>query len=179
MRFFLVPRQNDGTYNPLTKKSTFAQANTDSPMKSNTINISHSIFIKRSPEEVWDYTQNYDHRKKWDNAVVKAEVLQTSPKRIVKVKMKGGTTMTFEYKLDQRPNKTSLQAKDIQSSQIQAAGGSWTYEKQDEGTLWTQTNSIVLKNTFWNSLMFPLYKSIYSSQLITAMKLAKIMIEKK
>ena len=147
-------------------------------MKSNTINIKHSIFIKRSPEQVWDYTQNYDNRKKWDKTVVKAEVLQTKPKRMVKLKMKGSTTMTLEYKLEQRPNKTSLQAKDIQSSLIQAAGGSWTYEKQDEGTLWTQTNNIVLKNRLWNSLMFPLYKNIYLSQLITAMKLAKIMIEK-
>ncbi len=147
-------------------------------MKSNTINIKHSIFIKRSPEEVWDYTQNYDNRKKWDKTVVKAEVIQTKPKRMVKMKMKGSTTMTLEYKLDQRPNKTNLQAKDIQSSLIQATGGTWTYEKQDEGTLWTQTNNIVLKNSLWNSLMFPLYKTIYLSQLITAMKLAKIMIEK-
>ena len=147
-------------------------------MKSDTINIKHSIFIKRSPEEVWDYTQNYDNRKKWDKTVVKAEVLQTKPRRMVKMKMKGNTTMTLEYKIEQRPNKTNLQAKDIQSSLIQAAGGTWTYEKQDEGTLWTQTNNIVIKNSLWNSIMFPLYKNIYLSQLITAMKLAKIMIEK-
>ncbi|MDZ4758062.1 MAG: SRPBCC family protein [Bacteroidota bacterium] len=147
-------------------------------MQSNSINIKYSIFIKRSPEEVWDYTQNYDNRKKWDKTVIKAEVIQTKPKRIIKLKIKGGSTMTLEYKLDQRPNKTALQAKDIQSSLIQSTMGTWTYEKQEEGTLWTQSNTIVFKNTLWNRVMLFLYKNIYLSQLITAMKLAKIMIEK-
>lgn len=148
-------------------------------MKSNTIHIKHSIYIDRSPEEVWDYTQNYEYRKQWDKTIIKAEVLQTKPRRSIKIKAKGGTTMTYEYKEEKRPVRTSLQAKDIHSRLIHAAGGSWSYEKQGDGTLWTQTNNIIIKPSLWNHLMMGLYKQIMTTQIITAMKLAKIMIEKK
>ena len=45
--------------------------------------------------------------------------------------------MTFVYKLDDRPHKTSLAATEIESPIIESAGGSWTYEDQSDKTLWT------------------------------------------
>src|SRR5204863_9955742 len=103
-------------------------------MKENLITIKYSIFINKPRELVWDYTQNYEHRTKWDKAVLEATVLQTSPNRIVKLRTKGNTTMTFTYKQDERPHKTSLVAKEISSPLIESAGGSWVYEEQNGKT---------------------------------------------
>ena len=85
--------------------------------------------------------------------------------------------MTFVYKLDDRPNKTTLAAKEIQSPIIKSAGGSWKYEMQNDGTLWTQTNTIVFKKNFLLPLLLPFYKLIFEYQTKIAMKNAKKLIE--
>src|SRR5688572_5874741 len=96
--------------------------------KQNRITIKHSIIICRPKELVWDYTQNYENRCHWDNTILEATVLQSTPNRIVKLKAKGNTVMTFHYKLDDRPHKTSLIAKKSfrLSSNQQAAHGATT-----------------------------------------------------
>ncbi len=85
--------------------------------------------------------------------------------------------MTFIYKLDDRPSKTTLAAKEITSSYIESGGGSWTYENLNNGTLWTQTNTLVFKNKFWLRLLIPLYKLILNNQAKKAMRRAKKLIE--
>ncbi len=147
-------------------------------MTENRITTRHSILIARPPELVWDYTQNYANRTSWDPMVIETALLQVTPNRIVKLKMKGNTTMTFTYKLDERPYKTSLAAKEIASSFIENAGGYWIYEEQNGNTLWTQTNTIVFKSHFFLKFFSPMYKLIFSMLTKKAMKNAKERIEK-
>ena len=58
-------------------------------MKENGITIRHSILIARPRKAVWDYSQNYDNRTLWVIPVLEATVLQITPHRIVKLKLKG------------------------------------------------------------------------------------------
>ena len=148
-------------------------------MKESGITIRHSIFIAKPREVVWDYSQNYDNRTLWDPSVLEATVLQSTPNRIVKLKMRGNTTMTFVYKLDERPSRTTLVAKEIKSAIIERAGGSWSYEEKNGGTLWTQTNSIELKNNFFARTIQPLLKLILLRQTKQAMKKLKNILEEK
>ena len=148
-------------------------------MSRNSITITHSVFINASPEKVWDFTQDYSKRASWDNTVLEAKVLQTDPHREVWLKLKGNSEMTFVYKLDDRPNKTSLVAKDVKSSFITGGGGSWRYEPRDEGTLWTQTNTLVLKPSFGIKLFLFLIRFTMSRQMKIAMLKAKEIMEKR
>lgn len=147
-------------------------------MTKNGITIRHSILIAKSRELVWDYTQNYVNRTIWDHSIIETTVLQTIPSRMVKLKMRGNTTMTFIYKHDERPHMTTLVAKDIQSYIILSAGGSWRYEEQNGKTLWTQTNTIAFKENFLLVFLLPIYKYIFSWMLKKAMWKAKQEIEK-
>jgi hypothetical protein len=146
-------------------------------MSKTAINIHHQIFIAKSPEVVWDYTQDYTKRTEWDSGVLEAALLQSEPQRIIKLRTKGNTTMTFVYKLDERPRKTSLVAKEIVSPLVESGGGSWTYEEQDGGTLWTQTNTIGLKKSIFLPVLLPLFRSMFTSQTKQAMKKAKKILE--
>ncbi|MFI5265024.1 MAG: SRPBCC family protein, partial [Candidatus Kapaibacterium sp.] len=85
----------------------------------NEISIKCSILIAAPREAVWDFTQDYSKRSSWDTAVLKTEVLQTDPNMVVKLQTKGRTTMTFIYKLFDKPNKTSLVAREIESPIIE------------------------------------------------------------
>lgn len=147
-------------------------------MTENRITVRHSILIAKPRELVWDYTQNYDNRTAWDSSIIEARVLQTSPNRIVQVKSRGNTTMTFVYKLDERPIKTSLATKEVISPIIERSGGSWKYEEQGELTLWTQTNTIVFKQNFLHKLILPIYKLVFIWLTRIAMKKAKKEVEK-
>jgi len=146
-------------------------------MKKNQITIQQAVTINKPRDVVWDFTQDYSLRTKWDRGVIEAIVLQTSPHRIVKLKTRGNTTMTFVYKLDERPNRTSLAARDILSPLIIAAGGSWLYEENEGATLWTQTNTIVFKKNILTRIFLPIFKRIFTLQTISAMKKAKEELE--
>lgn len=136
------------------------------------------MLIAKSRELVWDYTQNYDNRTIWDSSVIETTVLQTTPNRIVRLKMRGNTSMTFIYKLDDRPHKTSLAAKEITTPFLVNAGGSWVYEDQNGKTLWTQTNTFVFKQHFLIKLLLPVFKIVFSRMTIKAMEKAKQEMEK-
>ncbi len=86
--------------------------------------------------------------------------------------------MTFIYKLDDRPNKTTLAATEIQSPIVEAAGGSWNYVEQNKGTLWSQTNTIIFKKNFLSFLLLPFYKFVFTRLTKEAMRKAKKLIEK-
>jgi hypothetical protein len=143
----------------------------------NSITIKHSILIHKPKSVVWDYTQNYSNRPVWDNSVLSTEVLHTTPNRMVRLKLKGKTSMTFVYKLDNRPNKTSLKGIDIESPYIIAAGGSWIYEEQNGITKWTRVDTIVLKDSLLMSLSIWLFKLILNFQTRKAMKKVKRILE--
>jgi len=146
-------------------------------MNSCQITIKCAVLINKPRETVWDYTQNYDHRPSWDKAVLETTILQTVPNRVVKLKVKGNTTMIFQYKQDDRPHKTSLATTEVISPIIESAGGSWTYEEQGGQTLWKQTNTIILKRSFVNHLLLPFYKFLFALQTKQAMNKAKSIIE--
>jgi len=140
--------------------------------------IKHSIFINKPREIVWDYTQDYNLRTHWDKNVLKATVLQSFPKRMIRLNFRGGTIMTLVYKMDERPVRTSLVARDIVSPIIESSGGSWNYEEYNAGTVWTQVNTIVFKNSFLTKILQPLYRFMIKNQIIKSMKKAKDNIEK-
>lgn len=141
------------------------------------ISIQHSIFINKPRELVWDYTQDYTKRKFWDRSVKDTFVLEEYPNRIVKVKAQGNITMTFEYKQDEKPYKTSLVTTEIQSQFIALAGGSWIYDVKEGGTLWTQKNTLQLKPSKLTFMLLPIYKWMLNRQTRKSMKKAKQIIE--
>jgi len=106
--------------------------------------ITETIYIAASPETVWDFTQDYNKRHVWDKTVVSAKIIQEHP-RIALIKGISRLTTELHYKLDVRPQKTSLAMSNTQSPFIEGGGGYWHYDVQDSGTLWTQTNSLILK----------------------------------
>ena len=145
-------------------------------MRRRSITVKHAVLINKPKEVVWDFTQDYNNRSKWDSAVLEATVLQLAPK-IVWLKLKGAISMTFVYKLEDRPNKTTLAVKEVQSSIIESGGGSWTYSAQNNGTLWSQVNTLVFKNTYLLPLLLPVYKWMLHRQTIRAMNKARKLIE--
>ena len=66
---------------------------------------------------------------------------------------------------------------EIQSNMIKAGGGSWRYQLKNNGTLWTLTNTLVLKEGLFYSLLVPMVKFQLRSNTRKSMKLAKRLIE--
>ncbi len=143
----------------------------------NIITIKESIFVALPPEEVYDFTQDYSKRPLWDPLVKEANMLETEPTRVIYLKAKDGSTMTVRYKQEDRPHKTSLAMTEVQSQMMQGGGGSWQYEAQDGGTLWTQVNTIILKDALWAKLMIPVATKYFKDKTIQAMQKAKELME--
>lgn len=141
------------------------------------INLAYSILIEKPKEIVWDYTQDYSLRTTWDSTVSHATVIQSEPTKIVRLKLKGFTTLNYVYKWEDRPNKTTLTATDIHSSWINAIGGSWLYEEVEGKTRWTQKGTIELKNNLLLQLLNPLFSLLFHMQLRASMLKAKKQIE--
>jgi hypothetical protein len=111
------------------------------------ITVKEEILVAAPPERVFDYTQDYAHRAKWDDAVLEAKVVADAPERMVWVRGPGGFESTLHYRLFDRPKMTSLEMTDIRRGfGISGGGGSWRYEAADGGTRFTQQNTLVLKS---------------------------------
>ena len=110
------------------------------------ITVTESLFVAASPERVWDLTQDYRRRSQWDANVLSAEVLPGAGPPRVRLRLRGGVACVFQYKVFERPLRTSLAMTDVVSPVLAGGGGAWTYAAQDGGTLWTQTNTLVFKN---------------------------------
>ena len=147
-------------------------------MKEYSIVIRESIFINRPKQSVWDFTQDYALRPLWDKTVLQAQLLQSLPHRIAWLKMKGGGEMKFVYKIDRSPEKASVLATEIVSTIIKEAAGAWQYRDENYGTRWQQTNALVLKNNFFNSLLVPIYKLAIRIQVRNGMKRVKAQLER-
>lgn len=78
--------------------------------------------------------------------------------------------MVFEYKLDDRPNKTSLAIQETNSKWIIGGGGAWTYEQKNGGTLWTQTNTLILQASVFIRFMLPVLQLLFQIQTRSAMQ---------
>ena len=127
-----------------------------------------SIFVGKPPEVVWDFTQDYSRRPKWEDGA--------TPR--VRVRCAGGLRAVFQYRLFDRPRQTSVAMEDVTSFLIEGGGGSWSYEAKDGGTLWTQTNSLTLRPTWWSPLFRPLVARQLRSSTLRAMERAKHMLER-
>ena len=118
------------------------------------VTVTESIWVNRPPAAVFDYTQDYTHRTEWDAGIGEAAVVGTEP-RAARVRIPGLGSMTVEYRLDRRPERTSAAFVDVDSAWITGGGGSWQYEPVDGGTLWQQTNSLELKPSWLARLIAP------------------------
>lgn len=90
-------------------------------MKGKVITVRNSIFIDSPREVVFDFTQDYSKRTLWDKRVIHVEVIPSVPQRMYRLQLSGNTKVTFKYKLDDRPNKTSLSAIEFESPVLNPA----------------------------------------------------------
>src|SRR5262249_49801777 len=84
-------------------------------------------------------------RREWDANVLDAEMLAGSGPPRVRVRLRGGTRCVFQYKLFDRPHRTSLAMTEVRSPWCAGGGGSWVYEARDGRALWTQTNTLIVR----------------------------------
>jgi polyketide cyclase/dehydrase/lipid transport protein len=140
------------------------------------VSVTETIWVERSPEVVWDYTQDYTRRTEWDAGVAEATVLGLDP-RTVRVRIPGLGSMTMQYRLDRRPERTSAAFMDVESSWISGGGGSWEYEAAVGGTRWQQTNSLELKRPRLAFLLAPLLERGLRRSTKRAMAEAKRRLE--
>ena len=142
------------------------------------ITVQHSIIINKSCEEVFDFTQDFSKRMLWDKSIVDCKLISEAPLRKVFIKVKGGMTATLEYKLFERPHKTSLRMTNINSPLVIDGGGSWTYENQNnETTLWTQINTLSLKTSFIGKVLKGIVEKSLKKNTMESMKKAKHILE--
>ena len=144
----------------------------------NKITIRNSIFVNRPPDEVWDFTQDYKLRTSWDKTVKEAKIIQEEPSRKVWIKTTGDEEVLFKYKLERRPEKTSLVMMESNSYWFKGGGGSWVYYEKNGGTNWVQTNTVVLRKGLLGRLAKPLVAILLKWNTGQAMKRAKKIIEK-
>jgi hypothetical protein len=140
------------------------------------VTVSHTVHVKRSPEEVFDYTQDYSTRMDWDATVKSARVLDEEPRR-VQVDMEGIGPLVIEYKLFRRGERTSAAFNDVRSRLIAGGGGSWTYEARDGGTDWTETSTLEFRNGFVGKLLAPVLRRNMRTLTSKAMAKAKAIME--
>jgi hypothetical protein len=141
-----------------------------------TVTVSHTVHVARSPEEVFDYTQDYSTRMDWDPTVKSAKVLSEDPRR-VQVVMEGIGPLVIEYKLFRRGDRTSAAFNDVGSRLISGGGGSWSYEARDGGTDWTETSTLELRNGLVGRLFAPLLRRNMTTLTRKAMEKAKQIME--
>ena len=143
----------------------------------NIVTTKVSIHILKEPEIVWDFTQSFEKRTLWDKSILRAKVIQELPTRIVDIETRGNVKTKLHYKQESMPHKTSLYMVDTKSLLIKGGGGSWKYERENNGTLWTQTNTLILKNRFVYILFGKLITFLFAKSTEASMKRAKMMIE--
>ena len=137
------------------------------------VTASAELFIARPPEIVWDFTQDYSRRSSWDRSILDATVLESSPLPRIRIRGAGGLSGVLQYKLFDRPRRTSVVLVDVKSRWVTGGGGSWSYESASGGTLWTQTNSLELKHAWLGALA----RWTLRRETQRAMKAAKRMLE--
>lgn len=141
------------------------------------VTVTESILVRAPRERVWDWTQDWSKRATWDRSVREASIVTHAPLPRVRVRGSDGTRAVAQYKLFERPERTSLVLEEVESAWIDGGGGSWSYEARGEGTWWTQTNALRLRAGFWRALLAPIVRAQLRSSTRKAMRRAKRMIE--
>ena len=143
-----------------------------------TITVSETVYVDRSPEAVFDYTQDYATRTDWDDQVKAAEVLSEDPRR-VRVTVRGIGPMLLEYRLFRRGDRTSAAFVDLDNAFFSGGGGSWRYEARGGGTDWTQTNTLELRRPRLLGWLAPVVEWNLRNGTRRAMARAKSIMESK
>lgn len=143
----------------------------------NKVTVNETIAVSAHPEKVWDYTQNWNHRQDWDKSILQAHYVQEGPLKSVQVKAKGGLSFDVQYKLSDRPHKTTLVMSNLNSKIVIGGGGSWRYNLQDGKTLWTQNNTLILPDNLMGKLLKPIVAMGLRRTTRLAMKRAKKILE--
>jgi hypothetical protein len=141
------------------------------------ITVSESIHVRRPPEAVWEFTQDYERRAQWDASILEATVLVGPPKPRVQVRCAGGVRAVFQYRQFDRPSRTSLAMEVVRSALFEGGGGSWSYAPEGGGTTWTQTNSLILKPGCLRRLLVSMCRAQLRASTRRAMARAKAMLE--
>ena len=144
--------------------------------QNDSILIKESIVIRRPREVVWDFTQDFSKRPLWDDSIHEVEVLGKSPNRTVRVRGRGFGCI-FEYKAAERPLHTSVIMKDVVSGLVAGGGGSWRYEPHEDGSVWTQSMRIDLKQRWGLRFFIPLIAFMLRRQVRKSMRRARDMLE--
>ena len=115
------------------------------------IKILQSIVIQSNPEIVFDYTQDYNNRLKWDTFLQEARLINGANKLAKGVKAwcvaYNGMGMETEYVSFNRPKVTA--AKMTRGPYMfKSFAGSWQFEKQGE-------NSTLVTFTYSFKFRFP------------------------
>jgi hypothetical protein len=140
------------------------------------VTATESVRISRSPEDVFDYTQDYSTRSDWDSAVTAVTPITETP-RTVRLAVAGVGRFTVVYQLFRRPDRTSAAFVDVESRWITGGGGSWSYAPDRGGTLWTQTNSFELPVSAISRLLHPLIRWNLRRSMRRSMAKAKHRLE--
>lgn len=145
-------------------------------MTRQTVTVSHTVHVNRSPEEVFDYTQDYSTRMDWDSTVKSAKVFSEEHRR-VEEDLEGVGPVVMEYALLRRGERTSASFKATSSRLIAGGGGSWSYAARDGGTDWTQTSTLEFGNGVVGRLFAPILRRNMLTLTRKAMEKAKSIIE--
>lgn len=141
-----------------------------------TVTVAHTVHVKRTPNEVFDYTQDYSTRMDWDPTVKSAKVLSEDPRRVL-VDLEGIGPLVIEYKLFRRGERTSAAFNDVRSRLIAGGGGSWSYEAADGGTDWTETSTLEFRSDLLGRLFAPFLRRNMATLTRKAMEKAKEIME--
>jgi hypothetical protein len=66
---------------------------------------------------------------------------------------------------------------DTKSLLLEGGGGSWSYAPDGEGTIWTETNSLIVRSGWWRRLFPPLVEWQLKTSTRRAMNKAKDVLE--
>ena len=145
-------------------------------MARQTVTVSHTVHVDRSPEEVFEYTQDYSTRSDWDPTVKSANVLSHEPLRVQAV-MEGLGPVVIEYTLFRRGERMTAAFSGVRSRVFSGGGGSWGYQARDGGTDWTQTSTLEFRSSFVGRLLGPLIRRNMATLTRKSMAKAKAIME--
>ena len=143
----------------------------------NKVTVSAAIQVNESPTVVWDYTQDWRRRTEWDRSVVSAQYLSEVSPVAIQVQGAGGLKFKVNYKTIDRPRLTTLAMTETNSIWLKGGGGSWKYEDKEGKTLWTQHNTLILRDDLLGRVFRPLFAIILAITTRHIMRTAKANIE--
>ena len=141
-----------------------------------TITVSETLHVRRPPEAVFDFTQDYATRSDWDPVIREARVLRDEP-RTVRVSVNGVGSYSIVYAMFRRPERTSASFEEVRSWWLRGGGGSWQYVPRDGGTDWTQTNTLELRHPRLLRPLAPLVRRQLRDGMRAGMARAKAILE--